>query len=96
MTRAAESESRPELESVGVDRFGWSVVGAVVGKFGRLRLRPGVPGYLQSTDDDLGRTVIHRLENVERQEEKKSVSVEIKLKRRLVIKFGLEKKWYGI
>ena len=24
ITRAEESESRPELESVGVDRFGWS------------------------------------------------------------------------
>ena len=23
ITRAAESESRPEMESVGVDRFGW-------------------------------------------------------------------------
>ena len=44
----------------------------------------------------MGRTVIHRLENVERQEEKKSVSVEIKLKRRLVIKFGLKKMVWNI
>ena len=73
-------ESESELESA---------------KFCRLRLRPGVAGYRLSTDDDLGRTVLHHLENVERQEERKSVSVEIKLKRRLVIKFGL-KKWYEI
>ena len=39
-------------------------------KFYRIRLRPGVAGYRPSTDDDFGRTVMHRLENVERQEEK--------------------------
>ena len=40
---AAESESRPELESVGVDRFDWSWRWELeLVKFGRLRLRRGV------------------------------------------------------
>ena len=56
-------------------------------KIFRLRLRPGFAD--PSTDDDIGRTCMRRLENVERQEEKESDSVEIKLKRHLVIKFGL-------
>ena len=58
-------------------------------KLCRLRLRPGVATYHPSTDDDFGRTVMHRLENVERQEHNESVSVQIKLKRHIVIKFGL-------
>ena len=60
-------------------------------KFCRLQLRPGVAGYQPSTDKDFGRTVIHRLENIETQEEKESGSVEIKMKRDLVIDFRLIK-----
>ena len=63
-------ESESELESV---------------KFCRLRLRPGVAGYHPSRDGDFGRAIMHRLENIERLEEKESGSVEIKLERHLVI-----------
>ena len=56
--RAAEYKSRPELESVRVG------VGSGVCKL--LRLWPGVAGYHSSTDDDFGRTVIHRLKNIKR------------------------------
>ena len=56
-----------------------------------LRLRPGVAGYQPSTVDDFGRTVVYCPENSERQEEKESGSVEIKLKRHLVMKFHLMK-----
>ena len=63
-------ESESELESV---------------KFCRLRLRPGVAGYDPSTGNDFGRTVMIRLENIERQEEKDTGGVEIKLKRLFMI-----------
>ena len=69
-------ESESELESV---------------KFGRHRLWPGVAVYHPSTDDDFGRAVIHPYENIERQEEKESGSVQIKPKRHLVIEFRLIK-----
>ena len=58
-------------------------------KLYRLPLRSGVAGYRPSTDDDFGRRIMHRLKNVERQEEKESASVEIRLKRHLVIKFEI-------
>ena len=35
-------------------------------KFCRLRLRSGVAGYQPLTDNDSGRTVIHRPENIDR------------------------------
>ena len=73
-SRPLSLESESELESV---------------KFCRLRLRPGVAGYHPSTDNDLGRTDMRRPENMERQEEKESGSVETKLKLDLVIKFRL-------
>ena len=60
-------------------------------KFCRLRLQPGVVGYQPSTYNDFGRTVMHRPENIERQEEKENGNVEIKLKRHLVIEFRLKK-----
>ena len=41
LSRAAESESRPDLESVGVDRFAGDGVETEVGK---IPLRLGVPG----------------------------------------------------
>ena len=59
-------------------------VGVGVVKFYRHRIRPGVAGHRPSTDNDLGRTVMHRLENIETQEGKQSGSVEIKLMRDLV------------
>ena len=62
-SRSFRLESESELESV---------------KFYRLRLRPGVARYQPSTDNDFGRTVLHRPENIERQEEHES---DIKLKR---------------
>ena len=49
------------------------------------------PARSLSTDDDVGRMVIHRLDYSERQEEKETGSVEIKLKRSLVIDFSLKK-----
>ena len=58
-------------------------------KFCRLRLRPGVAGYQPSTDNAFGRPVIHRPENIERQEEKESDGVEIKFKRHLAIELRL-------
>ena len=61
-------------------------------KLYRLPLRSGVAGYRPSTDDDFGRRIMHRLKNVERQEEKESASVEIRLKRHLVIKFEIRLK----
>ena len=60
-------------------------------RLGRLRLRPGVTGNHPSTDDDSARTVIHPPENIEGQEKKESSSVQIKLKRRLVMEFRLIK-----
>ena len=60
-------------------------VGAGVGKVCRLGLRPGIAGYQPSTDNDFGRTAIYRPENIEGQKEKESGSVEIRLKRHLVI-----------
>ena len=60
-------------------------------KFCRLRLRPGVTGYHPSRDDDFGRAIMHRLENIERLEEKESGSVEMKLECHLVIEFGLKR-----
>ena len=63
-------ESESELESV---------------KFCRLRLRPGVAGYQPSTDNDFGGMAMYRSENFERQEEKESGSVEIMLKRPLLV-----------
>ena len=86
------------LRSRSRDRsWGWSEsnvlagvgVGAGVGKLGPLR--PGVAVYHPSTDDYFGRTVIHPPENIERQEEKDSSSVQIKLKRHLVMEFRLIK-----
>ena len=67
-------ESESELESV---------------KFSRLRLRPGVAAYLPSKDNDFRRAVMHRPENIERQEEMVSGRVEINSKRKLVIEFRL-------
>ena len=55
-------ESESDLESV---------------KFCRLRLRPVVAGYQLSTTNDFGQTVMRRPENIERRDEKESVSVEI-------------------
>ena len=43
--------------------------------------------YHPSTDDDLGRTVIHPYESIERQEEKESGSIQIKPRRHVVIEF---------
>ena len=60
-------------------------------KFCRLRLRLGVAGCHPLTDDNFGRTGMHRLENIERRIEKESGSVWIKLEGHLVIKFGLKK-----
>ena len=54
-------------------------------KFCRLQLRPGV-----ATDGNFDRTVMHRLENIERQEENESGSAEIKLGCHLVIEIGLQ------
>ena len=56
MIRAAESESRSELESVEVDVLSEVGVGAGVGKI--LLTRPGVAGYQPSTKNDFGQTVI--------------------------------------
>ena len=69
-------ESETELESV---------------KFGRIRLWPRVVSYYPSAGDDFGRTVILPSENIERQEEKGSGVVQIKLKRHLVMEFPLNK-----
>ena len=80
--RAAGSGSRPELESVGVDRFepeSESELESI--KFDRLRLQPGVAVYQPSTDDDFGRMVIYPYENIERHKEKESGSVQIKPRR---------------
>ena len=85
-----ESESRLELESVGVDRFCLESELESV-KFCRLRLRAGFAAYQPSTDNDFGRTVMHRSENIERQEEKESGVVEIKLNRHLMIELHLIK-----
>ena len=52
-------------------------------QFCRFRLRHRVAGYQPSTDNDFVRKVMCRPENIERQEEKASGSVEIKLKRQL-------------
>ena len=63
-------------------------------KFGRLRLRPGVAGYRPAADYDIGRTVMHVMyppENVERQEEKESGGIQIKLKLYLIIEIHLIK-----
>ena len=57
----------------------------------RLLLRLGVAGCHPSTDDDYGRMVIHPPQNIERQEEKNSSNVQIKLKRRLVMEVRLIK-----
>ena len=65
-------ESESELESV---------------KFYRLRLRSGVAVCRPSTENYFGRTVMHSLENIERQKEKESGSVGKRLKRHLVIEF---------
>ena len=55
-------------------------------KFCGLRLRFGVAGHHRpSTDEDFDRTVMHRPEDIETQEEKLIGSVEIKLKRHSVI-----------
>ena len=62
-----------------------------VGKICRPRFWPGVAGYHPSTVADFGRTVVYRRENIERQEEKESGCVEIKLKRHLVMRFSLMK-----
>ena len=67
--RAAESESSPELELVGVDRFLGVGVGAGVGKI--LPTPAGSRKTDPSTNDDLGRTVIHLPENIETQEERR-------------------------
>ena len=50
-------------------------------KFCRLRLRSRVAGYQPSTENGFGRTVMRRPEKIEKQEEKDSVSEEVKLKR---------------
>ena len=52
----------------------------------------GVVGYQPSTDNDSGRTITRRPENIEGQEEKESESPELKLKRHLVIEFRLIKR----
>ena len=82
--RAAGPESRPESESIVFPGVG---VRAGVGMVFRLRNR--VAGYKRSTGNDFGQTVMHRHENIERQEEKKCGSVDMKLKRHLVIEFSL-------
>ena len=47
--------------------------------------------YQRSPDNDLGQTVMRRTENIERQGEKESDRMEIKLKRHLVTEFRLIK-----
>ena len=47
--------------------------------------------YQRSTDNDLGRTVMRRIENIERQGEKESGRMGIRLKRHLVTGFRLIK-----
>ena len=76
LSRPFWPKSESELESV---------------KFCQLRFRPGVAGCHPSTDDNFGRKGMHRLENIERQEENESGSVELRLGRRLVIEVGLKK-----
>ena len=53
----------------------------------RLRLWIGIAEYHTSTDDGVGRTLMHRPENIETQEDEETGTVEIKLKRHLVTKF---------
>ena len=71
--RAAESESRPELESFGVDRYG------------RSRSRSWSRGNFDDSDSDpesqdtTPQQTVILAENTERLEEKESGSVEIKL-----------------
>ena len=60
-------------------------------KYDRLRLRPRVAVYQLSTDCDFGRMVMRRPENIEKQEEMASGSMEVKLKCDLVIEFRLTK-----
>ena len=76
---------------VGRSRPFWPESELESAKFYRLRLRPGVARYHPSKDNDFGRTVKHRLENIERQKEKESGSVKLKLERHLVVEFGLKK-----
>ena len=64
-------------------------VGVGAGSIKFCRLRPGVAGYQLSTDNDFARTAMCRYETIERQKEKESDSVEIMLKRHLVIEFRL-------
>ena len=61
-------------------------------KFCRFRLRPEVAGYQPSTDNDFGRTVMHRPENIEGQKEKERDSVGIKLKHNMVKELRLIKR----
>ena len=67
-------ESESKLESV---------------KFCRLQFRPGGAGYQPTADNDLGRTVMHRPDNIERQREEEKGSVDMRLKGHLVIGFRL-------
>ena len=60
-------------------------VGAGVGKSFPASTPTLVAGYHPSRDGDLGRAIMHRLENIERLEEKESGSVETKSERHLVI-----------
>ena len=90
--RAVELESKLELESVGVDCFCLeSELEQELVKFCRLVLRPGVAGYHPSTESHFGRSVRLRPENIERREEKERRSLDIKLKRHLVIEIRLIK-----
>ena len=66
---AAESESRPDLESGVVDCFAWSQSRS----WSLLNFSDSDAGYQPTTDNDFGRTVMYR----ERHEEKESGSLEI-------------------
>ena len=59
--------------------------------FCRFQFWSGVTGYQPSAVNDFGRTVTHHPENIERQDEKESDSVEIKFNSHLMIDFRLIK-----
>ena len=75
---------------VGRSRPFWSESEMESVKFCRLQLRLVVAGYHPSTDDNFDQTVMHHMENIER-EGKKGGCVEIMLERHLAIEFGLKR-----
>ena len=66
-------------------------VGAGVGKILSTPTPARSRRVSPSKDNPFGRMVNHRLENIERQEEKECASVKIKLERHLVVEFNLKK-----